>query len=79
MSGERWTSHLLPAFLFSADAAKASLIIVTVFAAAGLAALAFKGEVTAAGIALIMGAWAGSDTTILGLYSHFNVKEKNGG
>ncbi|MHC4370697.1 MAG: hypothetical protein ACYSW8_24065 [Planctomycetota bacterium] len=58
--------------------AKASLIIVTVFAAFGMAGLIFKGEVTAAGIALIMGAWAGSDTTILGLYAHYNVKEKAG-
>lgn len=58
--------------------AKASLIIVTVFAAIGLLALTFKGEVDASGIALIMGAWAGSDTTILGLYAHYNVKEKAG-
>lgn len=54
--------------------AKASLIIVTVFVGYALAALAED----AGDAALILGVWTGSDGAILGLYSHFNVKEKGG-
>jgi hypothetical protein len=54
--------------------AKASLAAVTVFAAYALGFLAKDGG----DAALIMGAWATSDGAILGLYAHYNVKEKAG-
>jgi len=55
--------------------ARASFVVVTVFAAFALLKLAED----AGDAALIIGAWAASNGTILGLYSHFNVKEKKGG
>lgn len=55
--------------------AKASLATVTLFAGYALVFLAADGG----DAALVLGAWAGSDTTILGLYAHYNVKEKAGG
>ena len=51
--------------------ATVSLGIVTVFALLALVMLAKDGGDGA----LIMGAWVGSDTTILGLYNHYNVAE----
>ena len=50
----------------------ASLTIVTIFASFGLYELAED----AGDFALIVGVWAGSDTTILGLYGAVNVIEK---
>lgn len=55
--------------------AVASLTIVTVFASFGLWTLAEDAK----DFALIVGVWAGSDTTILGLYGAANVYEKRGG
>lgn len=55
--------------------AAASLAVVTIFAAFGL----WKLAASASDVALIIGSWAGSDTTILGLYSYANVKEKANG
>ena len=55
--------------------ALASLVIVTAFAIFGLLTLAKD----AGDFALIVGVWAGSDTTILGLYGVVNVIEKRGG
>ena len=52
----------------------ASLTIVTIFTAFGLLTLVED----ATGFALIVGVWAGSDTTILGLYGAANVMEKRG-
>lgn len=50
--------------------ATVSLGLVTVFAGFSLFHLAKD----AGDAALVLGAWAGSDTTILGLYAHYNVK-----
>ena len=52
----------------------ASLTLVTIFAVFGLLTLAKD----AGDFALIIGVWAGSDTTILGLYGAANVMEKKG-
>ena len=52
--------------------ATVSLGIVTIFAAFGLLKLAEDGG----DFALILGAWAGSDTTILGLYNYANLKAR---
>lgn len=52
--------------------AKASLAAVTLFAGFSLVMLAADGG----DAALIIGAWAASDGGILGLYAHYNVKEK---
>jgi hypothetical protein len=52
--------------------AVASFVVVTTFAGFGLIHLAAD----AGDVALVLGAWAGSDATILGMYSHWNVKEK---
>jgi hypothetical protein len=54
--------------------AGSSLLIVTLFAGYSLIALAADGG----DAALIMGAWAGSDTTILGLYNYVNMKTGGG-
>ena len=54
--------------------ALSSFIVVTVFAGFGLYTLAAD----AGDVALIIGAWGASDGTILGLYNHANVKEKQG-
>ena len=54
--------------------AVASLFVVTIFTAFGLVTIAED----AGGFALIVGVWAGSDTTILGLYGAVNVIEKRG-
>jgi hypothetical protein len=54
--------------------AASSLVIVTAFAAFGILELAKD----AGDVALIMGAWAASDGTILGLYNYANVSEKRG-
>lgn len=54
--------------------ALSSFIVVTIFAAFGLYELAKD----AGDVALIIGSWAASDGTILGLYNHANVKEKQG-
>ena len=54
--------------------AVASFVVVTIFAGFGLCTLASD----AGDVALILGAWAGSDTTILGLYNHYDVKDKRG-
>lgn len=50
--------------------AVSSLAIITVFAAFVLV----KVVDDASGAALILGAWAGSDGTILGLYNYVNMK-----
>lgn len=50
----------------------ASFVAVTLFAGFGLAALAKD----AGDVALIIAAWAGSDTAILGLYNNANIKAK---
>lgn len=55
--------------------AVASLTVVTIFATFGLLTLAEDAK----DFALIVGVWAGSDTTILGLYGAVNVIEKRGG
>lgn len=55
--------------------AVASFVVVTIFAVFGLLTLAKD----AGDFALIVGVWAGSDTTILGLYGAVNVIEKRGG
>jgi len=55
--------------------AVASFVVVTAFAVFGLLTLAND----AGDFALIVGVWAGSDTTILGLYGAANVMEKRGG
>lgn len=55
--------------------AMSSLTIVTLFTIFGLLELAED----AGDFALIVGVWAGSDTTILGLYGAANVMEKRGG
>lgn len=56
--------------------AVASLVTVTVFAAFGLYELAEDAK----DVALIIGAWAASDTTIIGIYGAANVVEsKNRG
>jgi len=55
--------------------AVASFITVTVFAVFGLLTLAED----AGDFALIVGVWAGSNTTILGLYGAVNVIEKRRG
>jgi len=52
--------------------ATASLVVVTSFAVFGLLRLAKD----AGDFALIVGAWAGSDTTILGLYNYANLKAR---
>ena len=54
--------------------ATVSLGLVTIFAGFGLFSLAKD----AGDAALIMGAWAGSDTTILGLYNYANIKANGG-
>ena len=54
--------------------AVASFIVVTTFAVFGLLELAEDAK----DFALIVGVWAGSDTTILGLYGAVNVIEKRG-
>ena len=54
--------------------ALSSLTIVTAFAVFGLLTLAEDAK----DFALIVGVWAGSDTTILGLYGAVNVLEKRG-
>lgn len=54
--------------------ATASFVVVTVFAAFSLVFLCED----AGDAALVMGTWAGSDSAILGLYSHFNVKMAGG-
>jgi len=59
--------------------AVSSLVVVSTFAFASLVALALGGDLDAAGAALIMGAWAASDTTIIGVYSAANVVEKRNG
>jgi hypothetical protein len=56
-----------------------SLVMVSVFAFASLLALAIGGALDASGAALIIGAWAASDTTIIGVYSTANVVEKRNG
>lgn len=58
--------------------ATVSLGIVTVLTFAALIPYVLSDGFNAAGCAAIIGAWAGSDTFILGLYAHFNVKERNG-
>ncbi len=55
--------------------ATVSLSVVTIFAAFGL----FKLAKDAGDVALIIGAWAGSNTTIIGLYNYANVKAAHGG
>jgi len=55
--------------------ALSSLTIVTLFTFFGLLNLAEDAK----DFALIVGVWAGSDTTILGLYGAVNVIEKRGG
>lgn len=55
--------------------ALSSLTIVTLFTLFGLLNLAEDAK----DFALIVGVWAGSDTTILGLYGAVNVIEKRGG
>lgn len=55
-------------------AAATSFVVVTIFAGFGLLTLAKD----AGDAALIIGAWAGSDTTILGLYNYANIKAANG-
>lgn len=50
--------------------AVASFLVITIFAAFGLLKLAKD----AGDAALVLGAWAGSDTTILGLYNYANWK-----
>lgn len=52
-----------------------SLIIVTLFATYGLLALAKD----AGDAALIIAAWAGSDTTIIGIYAAVDVIQKRNG
>jgi hypothetical protein len=47
--------------------------VITVFAAFGL----YKLAADAGDVALIMGAWTGSDTTILGLYNWANTRDKD--
>ena len=47
-----------------------SLSIVTIFAGFGMFELASD----AGDVALIIGAWAGSNTTIIGLYNYANIK-----
>jgi len=54
--------------------AAASFVVVTIFAGFGLWSLAKDGG----DVALIIGSWAASDTTILGLYNYANVKEGGG-
>ncbi|GAH33686.1 unnamed protein product [marine sediment metagenome] len=54
--------------------ATVSLGLATIFAGFGLFALAED----AGDAALIIGAWAGSDTTILGLYNYANIKANGG-
>jgi hypothetical protein len=54
--------------------AVASFVVVTAFAVFGLITLAEDAK----DFALIVGVWAGSDTTILGLYGAVNVIEKRG-
>ena len=54
--------------------AVASFIVVTAFAVFGLLELATDAK----DFALSVGVWAGSDTTILGLYGAVNVIEKRG-
>lgn len=49
-----------------------SLVIVTAFAGFGIFVIAK----TATDVALIIGAWAASDTTIIGIYNASNVVEK---
>jgi len=51
--------------------ALSSLVVVTVFAAFGLVKLAAD----AGDVALVIGAWAGSDSAILGLYNYANIKD----
>ena len=55
--------------------AVASFMVVSLFAGFGIWELAKD----AGDVALIIGAWAASDTTILGLYNYANVVEKRGG
>jgi len=52
--------------------AVASLGVVTIFAIFGLVKLAKD----AGDAALIIGTWAGSDTTILGLYNYADLKAR---
>ena len=56
-----------------------SLVMVSVFAFSSLLALAIGGDLDASGAALIIGAWAASDTTIIGIYNAANVVEKRNG
>jgi hypothetical protein len=58
--------------------ATASLGIVTVLAFMALVSYVLSDSFNAAGCAAIIGAWGGSDTFILGLYSHYNVEEGKG-
>jgi hypothetical protein len=52
--------------------AVSSLAVVTLFSGFGL----YKLAKDAGDVALIIGAWAGSDTTILGLYGTVNYLQK---
>ena len=52
-----------------------SLVIVSAFAGFGILILAK----TATDAALLIGAWAASDATIIGIYNASNVVEKRGG
>ena len=53
--------------------AMASFAAVSLFAGYGLLQLA----TSAADVALVIGAWAGSDTAILGFYNYANQKAKD--
>lgn len=54
--------------------AVASFIVATLFSAFGIIHLAKD----AGDVALLIGAWAASDATILGLYNYANIEQKKG-